>query len=43
MILKCCNKKCGYEWEYNGEARFFTSCPRCKWNVSIKKVRKQNE
>ena len=35
MKLKCPNKKCEYEWEYKGESKFYTSCPRCKFNVKI--------
>jgi len=39
MKLKCPNKKCGYVWDYNGEADFYTSCPRCKFSVRIKEVK----
>ena len=35
MKLKCPNKKCGYTWEYKGKNKFYTSCPRCKYNVKI--------
>ena len=39
MILKCQNKKCEYEWDYNGKAKFYACCPRCKGSVKI--VRKE--
>ena len=41
MKLKCPKKECQYVWDYNGEADFYTSCPRCKTNVRIKKEVKE--
>lgn len=36
--LKCSNKKCLYIWPYKGQATGpYTSCPKCKYNVNIKK------
>jgi len=39
MNLKCLNrikgKLCGYEWDYNGKARFYATCPRCLRKVKI--------
>ena len=32
--LKC--NKCGYEWNYKGEADFYTSCPKCRSLVKVK-------
>jgi len=37
MNIKCSNKKCEYEWEYNGESSFYACCPRCHSSVNIKK------
>jgi len=37
MRIKCSNKKCGYEWDYNGENPFYACCSRCKTSVNIKK------
>ena len=33
--MTCPNEKCNYNWDYNGEALFWTSCPRCLWRVRI--------
>lgn len=33
--ITCQNEKCNYNWDYNGEALFWTSCPRCLWRVRI--------
>jgi len=35
MKLKCPNKKCLYEWEYNGEHKFYATCPRCLRKVKL--------
>ncbi|MEK6883398.1 MAG: hypothetical protein AABY22_27470 [Nanoarchaeota archaeon] len=35
MILNCPNKKCNYSWDYNGDAPYYTSCPRCKSSVRV--------
>lgn len=32
--LRCQN--CEYEWEYNGKADYYATCPRCKSSVSVK-------
>lgn len=40
MKLKCPNKKCRYEWEYSGKGKFYTSCPVCKYNVRVNKLRR---
>lgn len=34
MKLMC--KRCGYDWEYKGHSSYWTSCPRCRSNVSLK-------
>jgi hypothetical protein len=36
MKLKCPNKKCKYEWDFNGKSKFYTSCPRCLHKVKIR-------
>ena len=36
MKLKCKNKKCLYEWKYEGDNPFYATCPRCKSSVKIK-------
>ena len=33
--MTCQNEKCNYNWNYNGEALFWASCPRCLWKVRI--------
>ena len=35
MKLKCNNKECGYEWDYNGSQKFYATCPRCRYKVKI--------
>ena len=30
--------KCGRDWEYKGQARFFATCPSCHTNVKIGEV-----
>ncbi len=35
MKLKCPNKKCKYEWEYNGKHKFYATCPRCLRKVRL--------
>jgi len=41
MKLKCPNKKCGYEWLYEGKSKFYAHCPRCLYKVRVvKKVKK---
>ena len=35
MKLKCTNKKCLYEWEYNGKSDFYATCPRCLSKVRV--------
>ena len=39
MKLKCPNNVCNYEWNYKGKAKFYTSCPRCRFNVKIKEIK----
>ena len=33
--MTCPNEKCNYNWDYKGEALFWTSCTRCLWRVRI--------
>jgi len=42
--LKCPRKECGYEWNYGGKSKWYTSCPRCKMTVHVErhKVDKEN-
>ena len=45
MKLKCPNKKCNYEWDYQGEHEFYATCPRCLAKVKITQTnsnRKEN-
>jgi len=37
MKLKC--QRCGYEWNYKGKSKWYTSCPKCKTSVKIKELR----
>lgn len=39
--LKC--KRCGYEWEYNGNSEWYTSCSRCRTTINIKKQKEEAE
>ncbi|MEM3402365.1 MAG: ribonucleoside triphosphate reductase [Candidatus Hadarchaeales archaeon] len=34
MWLKC--RHCGYSWNYRGKGKYYASCPKCLWKVSIK-------
>ena len=33
-ILKC--QRCKHSWNYNGNAKWYTSCPICKTSVKVK-------
>ena len=35
--LKC--QRCGREWEYTGDKKFYTSCPDCKTSVKINEMK----
>ena len=37
VLLKCSNKKCGYKWDYKGNALFQACCPRCGYKIYISK------
>jgi hypothetical protein len=37
LRVKCKNKKCEYEWDYQGISRFWATCPRC-----LRKIRVDN-
>ncbi|MHA1835191.1 MAG: DUF1660 family phage protein [Candidatus Baldrarchaeia archaeon] len=39
MKLKC--KHCGYEWDYKGKAKYYASCPRCRYLVRIAPYKKR--
>lgn len=41
--LKCPRPKCGYEWEYNGNAGWYTSCPKCRTSVRVNQESSQTE
>jgi len=47
MKLKCKNKRCKYEWDYQGAHQFYATCPRCLQKVKLKfkdkKMEKQLE
>jgi len=34
--LQC--KKCGKEWDYKGDNKFYATCPDCKSSVKIGEV-----
>jgi len=38
VLMKC--QHCKYEWDYNGVAPYYTSCPRCLYRVRIPKTDK---
>lgn len=29
-------QRCGYVWNYTGESKYFTSCPKCRTSVNVK-------
>lgn len=33
MKLECEN--CGYEWDYQGEAEYYATCPECQYEIEI--------
>jgi len=33
--IKCPNKRCKHEWNYSGTARFYATCPICRYKVWI--------
>ena len=35
MKLKC--QRCKYEWDYQGKSDWYTSCPRCRTSIKVKK------
>ena len=39
ILLKCCRGDCRYVWEYNGNHRYKTNCPKCMTCVAINKNR----
>ncbi len=41
MQLNC--KRCGREWDYTGEKKFYTSCPDCKTSVKINQTKQVEE
>ena len=36
MINLIC-QKCNHSWVYKGKSDYYTSCPRCKTSVKVKK------
>lgn len=43
MKLKCNNKQCEYEWDYQGKAKFYATCPRCLYKVKINKKKEEDK
>ena len=41
MKLKCNNKECNYEWDYNGLHEFWASCPRCLSKVKLRRTEEE--
>ena len=39
MTKKIC-KKCEYEWDWKGQAKFWICCPRCRANIKVTKIGK---
>ena len=35
--LRCPNKECENEWEYNGKSKFYACCSNCHTTINIKK------
>jgi len=42
MKVKCSRASCLYEWDYNGKAKWYASCPRCHSSVNLRKFVYQN-
>ena len=36
MVRKLRCRHCNYVWNYKGIQMYYTSCPRCKYNVNVK-------
>lgn len=36
MVPLSCNH-CDYLWNYKGKSQYYTICPRCRYNVNVKK------
>lgn len=32
---KC--KRCGHEWDYTGNSEWYTSCPKCRTSIKVKR------
>ena len=32
---KC--KRCGHEWDYKGKSEYYTTCPKCKTSINVRK------
>lgn len=43
IMLKCNNKGCGYEWDYNGKSDYYASCPRCRGSVKVRNTKKDGD
>lgn len=41
MELRC--QHCGHVWDYRGRSKYYASCPRCLWKVSIQIKRKKRK
>jgi len=37
MKVKC--KRCDHEWDYRGKSLWYTSCPKCKTSINVKKLK----
>lgn len=40
MKLKC--KRCNYEWDYKGNSEWYTSCPKCRTTIRVRKLENEN-
>lgn len=36
MKIKC--QRCKYEWEYKGKSKWYTSCPKCRTSINVRKL-----
>jgi len=36
MKVRCSRASCLYEWDYNGKAKWYASCPRCHSSVNLR-------
>jgi len=41
--MKVKDPHCGYEWDYQGSAEYYATCPRCHYLVNLKPFKIKSE